>query len=904
MLQHVGSPASQVNSETSQWPDARAAALLSVAEVMDRLAVSGSGLSDAEADRRRRLVGANAVRSHRAAALPVLARQLRSPLLVLLAVTAAVSFFVGERTDAVVIGMILMASVGLGFLNEFRAERAAEALHQQMQHRTIAIRDDKPLSLDVVDLVPGDIVDLRMGQVVPADLRLVTATGLECGESVLTGESMPVDKQIQPVADSASLTACSCNAWMGTVVSAGSGQGVVVATGARTEFGRIAIGLGERQPETVFQAGLRSFSMLLVKIASVLTTAIFAINLALHRPLLDALLFSLAIAVGITPQLLPAVVSTSLAAGTRQLAEHKVLVKRLVAIEDLGEIEVLFTDKTGTLTQGRLEFMRAIGSDGTASDETLVLGLACTEFAGTDADWTTAVGTNPLDAALWAAPGAPRETAASFHRLGILPFDHERRAVTVQVQPATGGPLIISKGAPEAVMARCVELPATANAVVEREFAAGHRVVAVASRAAERDQALRPSDEQGLHLAGFLVFADPPKTSARRALSRLAALGVTVKVITGDNPTVAAQVGAELGLPEGDGLTGSDLDHLDDAELDRKVTSTAIFARVDPQQKARIVRAQRRAGLDVAFLGDGVNDALALHSADVGIAVEGGTDVARDAADVVLLEKDLAVLADGITQGRRIFANTIKYVLMGTSSNFGNMFSAAGASAFMPFLPMLPSQILLNNLLYDTSQLAIPTDSVDPEQLARPSRWDLPLIRRFMLVFGPISSLFDFATFALMLQVFHAGPALFRSGWFVESLATQTLVLFVIRTRRTPFTRSHPSVPLLLAALTIVAVGALIPATPLANELGFTPLPGWFFVTLTAMVIAYLALAEAAKHWFFGRLLPAPATRAHITDHRVHRRAARFSHTRPTPAPATRSIESARMRARVSHSKR
>ncbi len=368
-------------------------------------------------------------------------------------------------------------------------------------------------------------------------------------------------------------------------------------------------------------------------------------------------------------------------------------------------------------------------------------------------------------------------------------------------------------------------------------------------------------------------------------MTDLANLGVTVKVITGDNPIVAAHVCTELGLPSHGTLTGAEIDQLDDDQLDQRIGTTSIFARVDPEQKARIVRAQRRAGLDVAFLGDGVNDALALHAADVGIAVDGGTDVAKDAADVVLLEKDLKVLAGGITEGRRIFANTIKYVLMGTSSNFGNMFSAAGASAFLSFLPMLPSQILLNNLLYDTSQLTIPTDTVDPEQLARPSRWDLGLIRRFMLVFGPISSLFDFATFAVMLRLFHAGPALFQSGWFVESLATQTLVLFVIRTRRTPFTRSRPSVPLLLATLTVVAVGALLPATPLAADLGFTALPGKFFVALLLMVLTYLALVELAKYWFFRTLAPVPSTRRPIDGHRIHRRAARFSSRRHDGTP-------------------
>jgi Mg2+-importing ATPase len=865
-------------SEASAWQPipGRDAAALPVGEVLRRLGADLGGLPSAECARRRARVGANAVRTHRARALPVLLRQVRSPLLLLLAVTAVASFFVGEHTDAVIIAVILSVSVGLGFVNEYRAERAAEALHDQMRHRSTVLRDGTPVSVDVVDLVPGDVVLLQRGEVVPADLRLLDVAGLECIESVLTGEAVPTTKQTEPVPPGSAVADASSCAWMGTVASAGTGRGVVSSTGRDTEFGSIAAGLGERHSETEFQVGLRQFSMLLVKVAAVLTTGILAVNLALHRPLLDAMLFSLAIAVGISPQLLPAVVSTSLAAGTRALARRKVLVKRLVSIEDLGDVEVLFTDKTGTLTEGRVEFMRAVRADGSAADDVLALGLLCTELAvagpGVEAK-------DPVDAALWAAPGAPTAAVRGRTRLDLLPFDHDRRRESVLVADSGGEPLLVTKGAPESVLAVCTAVPDRAAAVLQGEFEAGHRVVAVASARRPGLTALGPADEAGLELAGFLVFADPPKSSARPALQRLHDLGVRVKVITGDHPTVAVTVCRALGLEPGGVLTGTDLAAMDDDELDRHIEGTTIFARVDPAQKARIVRAQRRVGRDVAFLGDGVNDALALHAADVGVAVDGGTDVAKDAADVVLLERDLGVLADGITEGRRIFANTIKYVLMGTSSNFGNMFSAAGASALLSFLPMLPSQILLNNLLYDTSQLAIPTDTVDEEQLARPSHWDVALIRRFMLVFGPISSVFDFATFGVMLWVFDAHAALFRSGWFVESLATQTLVLFVIRTRRSPFTRSRPSVPLLLSTVTVVAVGAILPATPLAGQLGFSILPGRFFVALALMVVAYLALVELVKRWFYRRLLPTAAPRTRTPGHRIHRRATRFSST-------------------------
>jgi Mg2+-importing ATPase len=655
---------------------------------------------------------------------------------------------------------------------------------------------------------------------------------------------------------------------MGTVVRAGSGTGVVVATGARAEFGRIAVELGERQPETEFQVGLRKFSLLLVQVAGVLTTAIFVINVLLHRPVIDALLFSLAIAVGISPQLLPAVVSTSLAAGSRQLARRKVLVKRLVCIEDLGDIDVLFTDKTGTLTEGSLRFMRAAGPDGRADDEPLLLGLLCNEAVVEDG---RAVGGNPLDVALWDSPAAVRQRAAlaRYRRLATLPFDHERRAVSVLVDDGAGGRMLITKGAPEGLLERCTDVPAAASARLDAEFAAGNRVVAVATRTVPAGQsALSTADEQDLRLRGLLVFLDPPKASARRAIARLAGLGVTVKILTGDNPAVAAKVCADLGLPQGRVATGADIDAAGDG-LGALLARTTVFARVSPEHKAQIVREQRRTGVDVAFLGDGVNDAVALHAADVGISV--------DSADVLLLEKDLDVLADGVMEGRRIFANTMKYVLMGTSSNFGNMFSAAGASLFLSFLPMLPPQILLNNLLYDSSQLAIPTDNVDPEQVAKPSRWDVKFIRRFMLFFGPISSLFDFATFGVMLWVFHAGPALFRSGWFVESLATQTLVIFAIRTRRIPFFRSRPSVPLLLAAFGVVTVGAILPATPLAHLLGFQPLPGLFYFALVVMVACYLVLIEIGKYWFYRVASTAPQARRRVTGHRVHRRAARFT---------------------------
>ncbi len=858
------------------------AASMAPEAVLDRLGTAAAGLGSEEAVRRLHAVGPNAIRTHHARALAVLGRQFRSALLALLLVTAVVSAFFGERTDALIIGAILAISIGLGFVNEYRAERAVEALHEEIRHDVPTHRDGQWVDVDVTDLVPGDVVRLDLGMIVPADLRILESANLTCNEAVLTGEAEPVEKAAAPVAPglaTADLTSC---AFMGTTVREGAGRGVVVATGGRSVFGSIALGLGQRQPETAFQIGLRRFSGLLARVAAVLTGSIFVVNLLLRRPVIDALLFSLAIAVGITPQLLPAVVTTSLATGSRRLARRKVLVKRLVGIEDLGNIEVLFTDKTGTLTEGHVTFQRATDPDGNPSPDLHLLGLLCNEASPGPSG---AVGGNELDRALWDAPGAQDAPVGEYRRLGIAPFDHERRMTSVLVDSAGRGRFLVTKGAPESVLQRCCSVLEEARAFLESQFASGSRVVAVATRDAPAMERIAAGDEARLDLVGFLVFLDPPKSSAGDSLARLSRLGIEVKIVTGDHPAVAEKVCRDLAMQPGATLIGTQVDAMDDRALTGALEHTRIFARVSPEQKARIVRVQRIAGRNAGFLGDGVNDALALHEADVGISVDTAVDVAKDAADVVLMEKDLGVLAGGVVEGRRIFSNTIKYVLMGTSSNFGNMFSAASASAFLTFLPMLPSQILLNNLLYDTGEMTIPTDEVDEEMLERPSRWDIGFIQRFMLVFGPVSSIFDFITFALMLGVFHAGAATFRSGWFVESLSTQVLVIFVIRTRRVPFFRSRPSRPLLVASLATVAIGAVLPISPLAHVLGFTRLSPLFYLALVAMVSAYLTLAELVKRRFFQAPLgPRPlAAKGAERERRIQRRAFRWSHKDELP---------------------
>ena len=864
------------------------AAGLSPGEVLSRLGSGLDGLSSAEAAHRLGQFGPNALGAHRVRATAVLLRQIRNPILILLLGAALVSGLTGGGTNALIIAVIVGLSVCLGFFNEYRAERAMAALRAQIRHEAEVRRDGQGSRVPVIDLVPGDVVSLRIGALVPADLRLLEAAELECDEGVLTGESMPVAKSVAPAAGRQPQDQPGC-ALMGTIVHQGSAVGVVVATGGRTAFGQIAAGLAERQGHTAFETGLSRFSRFLFAVAAVLTVFIFIVNVALSRPLIEALLFSLAIAVGIAPEMMPAIVTVSLSAGSKALAAKKVLVKRLVAIEDLGNIEILFTDKTGTLTEGVITFERALDAGGHDSDRPLLLGLVCNEATVTAGK---PVGGNALDQALWSAPAAASgeglaTAVGACQRLATLPFDHERQLASVLVKDLGGQPLLITKGAPEVVLGRCLNVPAGARPALEALFREGARVVAVAARPAEGMTALTAADERGLRLEGFLTFADRPKPDAGTSIAQLERLGVKVKIITGDNGLVAAKVCSDIGVDCAGVLSGADLESLDDDHLEAAILTTTVFARISPDQKSRIIKVARRTGKDVAFLGDGVNDAVALHHADVGISVDSGTDVAKEAADVVLLDKDLGVLAEGVMEGRRIFGNTMKYVLMATSSNFGNMFSAAGASVFLTFLPMLPSQILLNNLLYNTGQLVIPTDRVDPEALARPAAWDMKFIRNFMGVFGPISSIFDFLTFWVMLALLHAGHAEFRTGWFVESIATQTLVIYVIRTRRVPFFKSRPSLPMLLVPTGAALVGAILPYTGLAHLLGFTPLPTTFFLLLFGMVVVYLLLVELAKTPFYRApharapqaRTPRPATsQAQRLERRIRRRASRFIH--------------------------
>jgi Mg2+-importing ATPase len=859
----------------SQQLDLAAAAALLPDEVLQALGSSSDGLSTEEAQERLARVGHNAVRRHSVRAISIFVSQLRNPFLALLLGTALASLFLGEKTDAIIIFLISALSVGLSFLSEYRSARAVDELHSQLTHTIVALRDRKGVEVDVTELVPGDVVRIDVGDVVPADLRLLEANELECDESVLTGESEAAEKDVDPVEKPSSRLDLPSCAFMGTVVRGGDGVGVVVVTGSRTEFGTIATQLSEREPQTAFQRGLSDYSVFLVRITAVLALSILFANIARGRSVIDSMLFALSISIGMTPQLLPAIVSVSLSAGARRLAKKKVIVKRLVAIEDFGNIDVFFTDKTGTLTEGQIRFASALDATGAEDDAVLLDGLLCNEAVMSDGN---AVGGNALDRALWNADAAKTLDVTSFRRLAERPFNYNRRLASALVEDGAGKRTVIVKGAPDALLPRCREVATQAQQELDEQFAGGSRVVAVGTRDGAGRSSLGDDDERDLELAGFLTFLDPAKPDAGEALDRLRKLHVEVKVITGDNDRVAITLCKDIGLAVRRVLTGPQIDALDDEGLAAAVPGTTVFARVTPDQKSRVINAQRGLGSTVGFMGDGVNDAVALHDADVGISVDSATDVAKDAADIVLLEKNLDILADGIGEGRRTFANTIKYVLMGTSSNFGNMFSAGAGSFFLSFLPLLPTQILLNNLLYDVSEITIPTDTVDPEQVERPAHWDIAFIRRFMLFFGPISSLFDFATFAILLVGFNAGHTLFRSGWFVESLATQSLAIFAIRTRRIPFLRSHPSTALTATTLAVVAVGFALPYSPLAHTLGFTALPWRLVLVILVLIPTYLLLLELGKRYFYAHQpAAAPPASRRPRERSIMRRAARWT---------------------------
>ena len=823
------------------------------------------GLTSAEAAERLARFGPNQLKARRQSALLRFLSRFRNPLVLILLAASAISAATGDVTSATVVAVMVLLSVILDFVQEHRAGQAAEKLATQVALKVQVLRDGQPQQRPAAELVPGDVVLLSAGDLIPADAQVLEAKDFFVNQALLTGEPYPVERHAGAPTDDAAWDAEADSAiFMGSSVVSGSARALVMRTAKRTAIGQIATSLEKPPPPTAFEIGTRRFGLLIMRLTLLLVLFTLLVNVAFHRPLLESFLFAVALAVGLTPELLPMVVSVTLARGAMRMAAQKVIVKRLTAIQDMGAMDVLCTDKTGTLTEAKIRLEKHVDPQGNESDRVLELAYLNSFFeSGLK---------SPMDDAILAHQHID---VSGWTKIDEVPFDFERRRVSVLVERGADR-LLIVKGAPEDVLRLCThyecdsclrppdgrqqpktfdtEAQAQVRALFDRLGADGFRVLAVATkREPETLVDAVVDDESELVLAGFAAFLDPPKASAKPALQALAASGVAVKIITGDNEQVARHVFGELGIPVTGVLTGAEIGAMNDDALRARVEDVNLFARANPQQKNRVLLALKARGHVVGYMGDGINDAPSLHTADVGISVDSAVDVAKQAAAMILLENDLNVLYAGIREGRRTFGNVMKYIMMATSSNFGNMFSMAAATLFLPFLPMLPLQILLNNFLYDLSELPIPLDNVDEQDLARPRRWDMAFIRDFMVCIGPISSIFDFLTFWLLLKVLHADETLFHTGWFVESLATQVLVIFVIRTRGSPFaSRPHPA--LLLTSLGIVGVAMVLPFTPLAGMLGFTPLPPEFFGLLAGLMIVYLVLVEIVKRWFYRRL--------------------------------------------------
>ena len=817
-----------------------------------RTASVAQGLDSAQAQQRLAEVGPN--RFGQAARLPgwrQYLRHFRNPLVLTLLLASGVSAAMGEATNFVIIACIVLMSMTLDFWQELRAGQVVERLRQSVAVRASVLRDGQWQAHPVADLVPGDVVQLSAGDLVPADALVLQARDFFVNQSVLTGESYPVEKHARmPEGPLADLQDATHAVFMGSSVVSGMAQVVLVRTGAGTAMGEVATSLAQTPQPTSFELGMRRFGMLILRLTFLLVLFVLLINGLMGRPLLESFLFAVALAVGLTPELLPMVVSVTLSRGAMRMAQQAIVVKRPSAIQDLGSMDVLCTDKTGTLTEAHIRMERHVDPLGQSSERALELAWLNSHFeSGLRSPLDEAILQHrTFDASVWT-------------KIDEVPFDFERRRVSVLLERGGERELVV-KGAPDDILRLCtayeagnVQRPLDEAALAQVRATChaleddGFRVLAIAWRPVPpaHDHAV-VNDESELVLVGFAAFLDPPKASAAGALQALQQAGVAIKVVTGDSDRVTRHVCRTLGLPVQGVLTGAEIAQLSDEALRAQVETVNLFCRVNPAQKNRVIQALRARGHVVGYMGDGVNDAPSLHSADVGLSVDSAVDVAKAAADMILLRPDLRILQDAVLEGRRTFGNILKYILMGTSSNFGNMFSMAGAVLFLPFLPMLPTQILLNNILYDLSELPIPFDAVDAEDTAQPRVMEMDLIRRFMFTIGPVSSLFDFITFAVLLKVFDASEALFQTGWFVESLCTQVLVIFVIRTRGNPL-RSHPHPMLTVTSLAIVALAMVLPLTPLGAAFGFTPLPAGFYAALAVMVLAYLALVVAVRRW-------------------------------------------------------
>jgi Mg2+-importing ATPase len=827
-------------------------------EIISQLQTGRQGLSRGEARKRLVFYGRNTLKPQkRSDALALLMAQFKSPLIVILILAAALSFFLHEPVDAlIIIGIVLLSGL-LGFWQEKRAADAVEKLLSIVQINAQVVRDGMGEEIHVEEIVPGDVVILDAGDVIPGDCLLLESKDLFIDEAALTGESFPAEKK-ECLLDADTPLAERANAlWMGTHVISGAATAVVVHTGAETEFGQVSQRLRLKPAETEFEHGVRRFGYLLTEVTFILVLIIFGFSVVMERPVLDSFLFAVALAVGMIPELLPAIISINLAIGAERMARQRVIVKQLASIENFGSMDVLCSDKTGTLTEGLVRLQAALDVEGNESEKALL-------YAYLNASYETGF-TNPIDEAI--RRGRQFEISG-YRKLDEVPYDFVRKRLSILIEKdgieRDGRQLMVTKGALSNVLAVCTSVEAQGGATdlagwhdrIQHRFAElseqGSRTLGIAYREADFNSHMTKEDEHGMTFLGFLVFADPPKEGIVQTISQLKDLGVGLKVITGDNRFVAATIAEHVFRFRPRVLAGAELHHLSDDALRQRAGEVDVFAEVEPNQKERIILALRKSGRVVGYLGDGINDASALHAADVGISVNNAVDVAKEAATIVLLEKDLGVLLAGVREGRTTFANTLKYVFMTTSANFGNMFSMAGAALFLPFLPLLPKQILLNNFLTDFPAMAIATDSVDREWVERPRRWDIKFIRDFMIAFGIISSVFDFLTFGALLFLLKASQDQFRTGWFLVSVMTELLIVPVIRTWR-PFYKSRIGKPLLISTVIVLIATLLLPYLPLNRLLGFTPLPLSYLLTFGVITTLYLVASEITKKFIYRR---------------------------------------------------
>lgn len=821
-------------------------------ELLGKLGTDGQGLTSEEASRRLGIYGFNTQKLKRKdSTFSLLIAQFKSPIILLLLIATVLSLFLRESTNAVIIFTIVMISSVLGFFQEKGAKNAMARLLAMVQVKTRVLRGGKSIEIPLEDVVPGDVAFLVAGDVVPADCRILESKDLFVDEATLTGETYPAEKTPGITAADATLAHRSNSLFMGTHVISGSARALVVNTGRSTEFGKISDRLRLRPAETEFERGVHRFGYFLMEVTLILIIAIFAINVYLKRPVLDSFLFALALAVGLAPQLLPAIISINLSHGARQMAKKKVIVKRLAAIENFGSMNVLCSDKTGTLTEGIIELRGSVDFQGNESDKVLF-------YAFLNAIYETML-MNPIDKAI---RSSKKFDLTRYKKLDEVPYDFNRKRLSVLTQTDERN-IMVTKGALPNVLEICSRAEMSDGKIVDiapmrsfikkrfEEFGRkGLRVIGVAYRDMAEGAIVTKDDEVDMVFLGFLLFSDSPKQGIVETIKNLQWLSVQLKIITGDNKTVAANVSRQIGLKAPVILTGKDLHRLSDESLLVMAPDVDVFAEVEPNHKERIILALKKAGNVVGYMGDGINDASALHAADVGISVDGAVDVAKEAADIVLLEKNLDVLVQGVHEGRKTFANTMKYVFMATSANFGNMFSMAGVSLFLPFLPLLPKQILLTNLMTDFPEMTIATDAVDREMIERPRRWNIKFIRNFMMTFGLISSVFDFLTFGVLLLLLHATIDTFRTGWFIESVISASIIVLVIRSRL-PVFKSKPGKYLCTATILIAILAVVVPLTPLSGLFGFTELPLRFLLVVAGIAILYILSAELAKHLFY-----------------------------------------------------